>query len=337
MKVGILTFYDAHNYGAVLQAYVLKKYIKQLGYDAKIITYHHKDIPDGFPKEPNAERWEKFDKFINELVDNEKNVYTTEEELEQLDIDVWICGSDQIWNTKITRGFNRGYFLDFNTNGKKISYAVSMGLKELPKEYEEKFKNSLEQIDEISVREEALEKYAKKFVDKEIIRTLDPTLLLEENGYEEFISDNKYGDYVLVYPVGHDERLKPVATKIAEEKNTKIIELNDRKMENYYCDQISSAGPEEFLTLIKHAKAVVCNSFHGTVFSILFKKDFYTIAKENNSSRMETLLKIVDMEDRLITKVEDIEKVKELEFEKAYEKLNVEREKSIKFLKNALN
>lgn len=119
MKVGILTFHDAHNYGAVLQAYALKKYIQKLGYEVKIINYHHETIPDGYPKEDNEKRWEKFNKFIKTLIDNEEKVYTKEEDLEQLDIDFWICGSDQIWNTEITRGFNRGFFWTSKQMAKK--------------------------------------------------------------------------------------------------------------------------------------------------------------------------------------------------------------------------
>ena len=181
IKVGILTFQDAHNYGAVLQAYALKKYISKLdNVEVKIINYHHYNIPDGFPRKRKIDkitlknnerykysepdhymRWDKFDKFIKELIDNEKRVYTNEEELEKLDIDVWICGSDQIWNTDITRGFNKGFFLDFNTNGKKVSYAVSMGIPRLPEKYEEEFKKCLNNLDYISVREENLMKYAK--------------------------------------------------------------------------------------------------------------------------------------------------------------------------------
>ena len=84
MKVGILTFHDAHNYGAVLQAYALKKYIKQLGYDVNVINYHHKTIPDGFPRENNEIRWEKFNKFIKELTNGEQTVYTCEEDLEKV-------------------------------------------------------------------------------------------------------------------------------------------------------------------------------------------------------------------------------------------------------------
>ena len=336
-KVGILTFHDAHNYGAVLQAYALKKYIKSLGYDVKIINYHHKTIPDGFPREGHEVRWDKFNKFIKELTDYEEKVCTSEEDLEKLDIDFWICGSDQIWNTEITRGFNKGFFLDFETRGKKISYAVSMGIPNLPKEYEEDFKNSINKLDYISVREETLKKYAEKFTDKTVTKTLDPTLLLNEKDYEDLIIDNKYGDYVLIYALGPDDRLTQITKKIAKEKNIKIIELNDKKQENYFCDQISDAGPDEFLSLIKNAKAVVTNSFHGTIFSIIFKKEFYTITRLNRNSRMENILDIVEMRDRLIDKIEEIDNVKIQDYEKAYKKLEEEKEKSKDFLKIALS
>ena len=336
MKVGILTFHDAHNYGAVLQAYALKKYIQKLGYEVKIINYHHETIPDGYPKEDNEKRWEKFNKFIKTLIDNEEKVYTKEEDLEQLDIDFWICGSDQIWNTEITKGFNRGFFLDFKTNGKKISYAVSMGIPELPKEYEKKFKESLEKLDEISVREESLKQYAEKFIDKKIEITLDPTLLLDVSDYENLLVENSYGEYVLIYALGPDERLTKIAKKIAKEKKVEIIELNDKAKKDYFCKQISDASPEEFLSLIKNAKAVITNSFHGTIFSIIFKKEFYTITRLNRNSRMENILKIVGMEDRLIDDISDLEKVKEQNYEKAYMRLNKEKQKSKDFLKNAL-
>lgn len=336
MKAGILTFHDAHNYGAVLQAFALKKHIQKLGYEVKIINYHHETIPDGFPREGNERRWDKFNVFIKDLIDNEEKVYTKEEDLEKLDIDFWICGSDQIWNTEITRGFNKGFFLDFETNGKKISYAVSMGIPNLPEEQEEQFKASLEQIDEISVREESLKQYVEKFIDKKVETTVDPTLLLDESDYNDLLLDNNYGEYILIYALGPDERLTAIANRIASKKGVKIIELNDKRKENYFCEQVSEAGPQEFLTLIKNAKAIVTNSFHGTIFSIIFKKEFYTITRLNRNSRMETILGIVDMKDRLIDKIEDLDKIKEQDFEEAYIRLNNEKQKSKDFLKSAL-
>ncbi len=337
MKVGILTFHDAHNYGAVLQAFALKRYIQKLGYDVKIINYHHETIPDGFPREANVERWEKFNPFIQKLIDYETKLYTNEEDLEKLDIDFWICGSDQIWNTEITRGFNKGFFLDFKTNAKKIAYAVSMGIPELPKEFEEKFKESLNQIDEISVREDSLQQYAQKFTTKTVEKTLDPTLLLEENDYNDFILENQYGEYILIYALGPDERLTQIAQKLATKKGVKIMELNDKRKEDYFCEQISTAGPEEFLTLLKHAKGVVTNSFHGTIFSILFQKEFYTLTRLNRNARMENILKIVSMEDRLIDNIEDFEQVQKQDFQKAKQALEMEKQESEKFLKRALH
>lgn len=337
MKVGILTFHDAHNYGAVLQAFALKRYIQKLGYEVRIVNYHHETMPDDYPRENNEIRWEKFNKFIQELVDNEEAICTKEEDLEKLDMDFWICGSDQIWNTEITRGFNKGFLLDFNTNGKKISYAVSMGIPELPREFEEDFKKSLNKIDEISVREESLQQYAQKFTDKNIEKTLDPTLLLDRSDYDDLILENKHGEYVLIYSLIPDKRLTQIAKRVSEEKGIKIIELNDKRIENYFCEQISNAGPDEFLTLIKNAKAVVSNSFHGTLFSILFKKEFYTVPMLNRNSRMKSLLKIVCMEDRLIEEFEDLEKIKEQDFERAYLELEKEKRKSRDFLKRALS
>ena len=335
MNVGILTFHDAHNYGAVLQAYALKTYIQKLGYNVKIINYHHETIPNGFPKSDNEKRWEKFNEFIKELIDYDEKTHINEKELEKLDIDFWICGSDQIWNPEITRGFNRGFFLDFKTKGKKISYAVSMGIDRLPKEEEEKFKKAINQIDEISVREETLKQYAEDFTTKKVTQVLDPTLLLEEADYEKLLLNNQYGEYILIYTLGPDERLTKIAKKVALEKNVKIIELNDKKIENYFCEQVSEASPSEFLTLIKNAKAVVTNSFHGTIFSILFEKEFYTITRYRNS-RMRSILKIVDMEDRFIDKIEEMDKVKKQDYKKAFKRLNKEKQKSKDFLINAL-
>ena len=336
MRVGILTFHDAQNHGAVLQAYALKKYIKKLGFDVNIVNYHHKNIPDGFPRKPNPERWDKFNLFIKELIDFEEKVYTDERELEKLEFDFWICGSDQIWNTEITRGFNKGFFLDFNTKGKKISYAVSMGIPKLPEKYETDFKRSLNKFDKISVREESLKEYAQKFTNKTIIKVLDPTLLLEPDEYDKLMLEKSYGEYVLIYALEPDERLSAIAKQIADEKKARILELNDKRQQNFFCDQISDAGPQEFLTLVKNAKAIITNSFHGTVFSIIFKKEFYTISRLNRNLRMENILDIVGMRDRLIDKIEDLKNVQVQDYNKAFEKLDLEKEKSQCFLKNAL-
>ena len=336
MKIGILTFHDAHNYGAVLQAYALKTYLNNNGFETRIINYHHYTIPDGYPKENNIPRWEKFNKFISELIDEEEKIYTSEEELEKLDMDFWICGSDQIWNPELTRGLNKGFFLNFKTDGKKISYATSIGHKKLDKKIERKFANNIEQIECISVREKTLKNYLKEFTDKNIELVLDPVFLLEKEDYDKLTTENKYGEYILIYELVPDIRLTNIAKLISEKTNLKIIELNDKHKENYFCTQISDAGPKEFLTLMKNAKVIISNSFHATAFSIIFNKEFYIVSRENKNARMENILEIVGMQDRLIEHIEEIYKVKTIDYDKANEQLNIEKNNSKKFLKNAL-
>lgn len=356
-KAGILTFHDAHNYGAVLQAYALKKYIKKLGIDANIINYHHTTIPDGFPRErvikektqeeiekykysekDHYERWEKFNEFIKKLTNNDENVYITENDLEKIDLDYWICGSDQIWNTDITRGINKGFFLDFNTNGRKISYAASMGIPRLEEKYEKDFVDAINNIEYVSVREDALKDYINSLTNIEVEKVVDPTLLLEEEDYNELLKENMINErYLLIYALGPDERLTQIAKQKAEEKSLKIIELNDFKRKDYFCEQVSNAGPQEFLTLIKNAEVVVTNSFHGTIFSAMFEKDFYTITRLNRNARMESLLDMFDMTDRLIDSLDDLKNVREQDYKKALINVKKETQKSKSFLKKVLN
>lgn len=355
-KVGILTFHDAHNYGASLQAYALKKYISSLDYDVRVINYHHENLPYGFPKnrplkentieeierhkyseEDHYERWEKFESFIEELVDYEKDVHRNENALSKLDIDFWISGSDQIWNTDITGVMNKGYFLDFDTKGRKITYAVSMGINKLEERFEDEFKRVLENIDYISVREDTLKDYAKSFTDKEVVRVVDPTLLLKKEDYSDLVKENKFDEkYLLIYALGPDDRLTEIAKQKAKEKNLKIVELNDFKLKDYHFHQVSNAGPDDFVTLIKNAEVVVTNSYHGTIFSIIFEKEFYTITRMNRNSRMETLLDILDMRDRLIENVEELSKINGQDYKKGYERLDKEVKLSKEFLNKAL-
>lgn len=283
-------------------------------------------------------RWNKFNTFIKDLVDNENRVYTNEDELEKLDINYWICGSDQIWNTDITMGFNKGFFLDFDTKGIKISYAVSMGIPKLDEKYEDEFEKAINKIDYLGVREEKLKEYIKGFTKKEVTRTVDPTLLLKQEDYNDLLLESKIKEkYLLIYALGPDDRLTEIAKKKAIENNLKIVELNDMNKKKYFCDQISSAGPEEFLTLIKNAEIIVTNSFHGTIFSAIFEKDFYTITRLNRNSRMENVLDILEMRDRLLESVEDLKNVKKQDYEKAYKNLKKETQKSKEFLCNALD
>ncbi len=361
MKIGILTYHDAHNYGAVLQAYALKTYLNKQGHDATLVNYHHKDVPDGFPRErkmkkcetkeeldiflkemeysakDHDERWIKFDSFIKQLIDNNSYVYDSEEELEKIqDIDVFICGSDQIWNSDITGELNKGFFLYFNTKAKKISYAASMGIDALREDEEADFKKYINNLDSIGVREDSLKEYSEKFTDKKVTKTLDPTFLLEKKDYEDLLTEVKFEKYILIYALGPDSRLTKLANYIAKEKNLKIVELNDCKKENYQFEQVSNAGPSDFLSLIYNADFVITNSFHGTIFSIIFNKEFYTLTRLNRNSRMKSLLGNIGLGDRLLDQNIDIDINKTINFKDAEKLLEKDVEIAKTYLKESI-
>ena len=352
MNIGILTFHDAHNYGAVLQAYALKKYLENQNHNARVINYHHSNIEDGFPQSRNKEklgktnlemkfsekahleRWEKFDDFIKKLTNNEKKVYDSEEELEKIeDIDIFICGSDQIWNPDITQGLNKGFFLYFKTRAKKMAYAASMGIEKLKDEDEVDFEEYLNGLDFISVREQSLKLYSEKFTKKEVIQVLDPTFLLEKEQYNELLHEVEAKKYLLIYALGPDERLTKLAKYISKEQNLEVIELNDFEEKDYQFRQISNAGPSDFLSLIKNAEVVITNSFHGTIFSILFEREFYTLTRGNRNSRMESLLRTAGLQERLLHKNLSIDLKNKINFIKVKDNFTKKINQSKDFLK----
>lgn len=364
MKIGILTFHNAHNYGAVLQVYALKKQIEKIGHNVEVINYHHSNILADYPKNKIIKqglkidktkkisnlirnvysnkfyrnRWNKFDTFIRYNITNNEPIYTIEE-IQKLNFDTYICGSDQIWNPDITGGdLSQEFFLYFDTTAKKISYGASMGRKELPSHLENKFKKYIDGIHHVSVREEELKNYAQKLTNKDIKVVLDPTMLLHKEEYDKIATHKLYEKYLLIFSLVEDELLTEVAKTIANKLNLNIIEVNDRKKMNYFCEQVSDASPNDFISLIKNAEFVITNSFHATVFSILYEKKFYTIArKSGNNERMRNLLSMIGEEDRLIDDKQKINFNEEINYKEVKEKIEIKRKESIEFLEKTLN
>lgn len=365
--VGILTFYNAHNYGAVLQAYALKKKIESLNMECSIICYKNKLIEESYPynrkfiiknksikgfvklpidafnvfysKKMYHEKWNKFNKFINELSDNCNDIYTAKNELNNINFDYIICGSDQIWNPILTGGLDGAFFVDFKTKAKKISFAASMGLKKLPEEEEKKFFKLIKNFDYISVREESLKKYINSNYEKEVNVVLDPTLLIDKEEYDDIIENPKSDKkYILVYCLMENRNMVKLAHKIAKEKGLEVIEMRFFKDITYVShNQKANLSPGEFLGYIKNAEMVISNSFHGTVFSIIFNKLFFTIPLGAVSSRMENLLETLGLSHRLKRAEEDFDINEDIDYSIVNKKLIKSREKSIEFLLKALS
>lgn len=363
-KIGILTFHNAHNWGAALQVYALKKYLIKKGYNVSVINYKNHTIESNYlysqpikykvkslksclkyfflvlerlyARKQYVQKWEKFNRFIQKIIDNQVEVSKLRE-IEKMKYNYIICGSDQIWNYTLTNGFDKAYFCDFKTDAVKISYAASMGLKCLPKQEEEEFKNYIQNFDYISVREEELKKYINSLVDNKVEVVLDPTLLLEKEDYNEIEQEINIGRYLLVYTLKDDKKLMKISKYIAKKMNLKIIELRyEKTLKRIGKHQIANVGPEDFLGLINNAEFIITNSFHGTVFSIIYNKLFYTIPVNAVNSRIENLLTLTKLNRRLINSIEDVNLEDDINFEMAMNCIKKNKKISEEFLEMAL-
>ncbi|WP_273212133.1 polysaccharide pyruvyl transferase family protein [Runella zeae] len=360
MKIGILTFHSAHNYGAVLQAYATKEFLKGLGYDANIIDYRPGYIKDEYEvkytfkgnliklplrfikyfilRHSRKRRFNKFEIFINDIL----NPVSSELSI-PADLDVYVVGSDQIWNPKITKGFDRVFFVDFNfqkRNKVYISYAASMETSNLTSKESKFLAESLNRFDSISVREYELLKLLQPLINKEIYKVLDPTFLLTANRWKELAkikrNDSKY---VLVYQVREDSRTIKIAKQIASQLEAKIVQLVAWVSLSNFVDSTVAhdASPEEFLGYIKNAECVVTTSFHGTAFSVIFQKNFYYVAlKDGKNTRASSLLNSINLENRMID-IDSRPTFTTIDYKDSEILLNEQIDRSSEFLKMALS
>ena len=374
MKIGIVTWFHYKNYGTVLQAYSLRKFLENKGYDCRLINYipvsnenlwekflngnvkkgierrienhHFNSLPLSI-REDITERNKRFEKFI------EKNIKLTkliekDADLQKLnkDIDCFICGSDQIWNPE---NLNNIYFLNFvNDKNKKISYAPSFGVSELPRNKKENIREWINRFDRISIREEKGHDILKSLTQKDVQVVVDPTLLLSKKNWEELlINPNINEDYILCYFLGDREEYWNQLKRIKNLTGYKVI-IIPIKFNSYLQDGElrTSTSPSEFVGLIKNAKLVLTDSFHGTIFSLKFEKDFYVFKrfkdtnKGSQNSRIYNILKLVNLEERLLDDTHIIKSKEDINinnYNEVNKILEHKIESSVDFLTKALN
>lgn len=365
-KIGIITFHRAHNYGAILQVYALQKKLSQK-YDTKIIDYRNKELEKSYDiisvNRKNIrtiikslvssiiyhnrilKRYKVFEKFIYEEMSLTRK-YNSEKELqdEPPELDVYITGSDQVWNYNISEKKINAYTLNFGRgNVKRISYAASIGTDELNEQYKEDYINNIKKLDAISVREQKAKEYLQNVINKEIEVTLDPTLLMTKQEWENCfdLSGKEKEKYILGYTLTDDIAYYETINYLSEMTGCKVIHVGKRnKGINNILRNAHEDGPIEFLKLIKNAEYVVASSFHATVFSIIFNKNFWVVPPKKTSSRITNLLEKVDLSNRIIRTFEDLKKQKydeKIDYKKVDNILEQERNKSINWLDNAIN
>ncbi|OPZ93062.1 MAG: Polysaccharide pyruvyl transferase [Firmicutes bacterium ADurb.Bin419] len=361
MKAGILTFHDANNYGAVLQAYGLQETIASFGIDTEIIDYVQPYIigryrPVRVDKTNIAAflksilstalhyknftiKQKKFDLFRKEFLKISDSKYFKSDSIDGYE--VYIAGSDQIWNFKITN-YDDVFFLKFaDGKARKISYAASIGHNNLNEKDLMFLKEHIDCFDYISVREASVIPLLNEMTQKELVNVFDPSLLLQRNEWNK-INPNSFNNknYIFVYSISASNKIDEVVNKVSKFYDSEVYVLTDKltvDVKNHIrCRDI---GPVEFIDLISNSKLVITDSFHGTAFSIIFEKNFISVPNEVGSSRIKDLLKLLNLESRVINEPEEIDG--QYTFDIIYEMprkiLESERDKSINFLKNALN
>lgn len=361
-KILITTFHRADNYGAVLQAYALEKVLEMKGYQVRILDYSDcikqnyklfKIDRSSFSKivksaisstiflKKNLARKKSFEKFRKE------NLIVTEEEYYALnsineDADIMITGSDQVWNSLITKGLSDIYTLNFGKPScKRISYAASIGRDSISKEEIEDYRKKLKKLDCISVRETTAEKLLTSiFPNKNFSVVLDPVLLRKKEEWEEdIINIPKINEkYILTYYVNYNEKYRKIVKMLSERTGLKIIDFGNRNRFNNIFLNAYTKGPIEFVSLIKNAEYIITSSFHGTVFSIIFHKKFWVVPVEG-TSRIVDLLKLLKIPECIVNSEEEFKKKDlktDIDYEKVDEILNRERQKSMGWLWNAI-
>lgn len=368
MKVVIITVLDNTNYGTYLQALATGMIVHKQGFDVEIIRYIRKFMtPQGrsklILKERGILRWlnrcvlhsqkknyelrNKDYAFLESYIPVTKE-YIGNEELfsDPPKADIYLTGSDQVWNSYYNRGIDKSFYLDFAPKmAKRISYAASIGMLEIPVEEVDETTQLLSKYQAITVREIS----AKKILSdlgfySEVV--LDPTLLLNKEEWANIASRFHFDEkepYLLTYSVEYGNEnsiIKHYAQQIAKKKGLKLFHItySGKPKDNYYDNVFHYATPDLFLNLMLHASFVVVSSFHGTAFSINFNKPFITVSPNKFNSRIQSLLKITGLESRLVTdNNRGIDSFSNINYDIVNERLDIERKKSIKILSQMLN
>lgn len=310
-KVGILTFYRANNYGAILQAYALNKYLTKKRFLVEDIDYWPKGMEKVVRKNNfigtlkniaaiflDIDRRKKFDKFINNNISLSKKCNSMKEVTNITNnYHYIIVGSDQVWNEEIVKGNLPLYFFSFNTKAKKLSYAASFGKENFTGNEIEYIKSELPKYKCISVRENSAKENLNNLGIDNVNVVLDPTMLLTKKEWMKFCKKKKE-KYVLVYLLELSDEIIDITNRICDSLGLKVVyftRLNRFKNPLY---SAYKSGPDEFVNLFYNAEFVVTNSFHGTVFSIIFNKQFISVPHSTRNTRQKTLLESLDLLDR---------------------------------------
>jgi len=381
-KIGLCICYSVKNYGSMLQAYATQQYIGKSGFDYEIIKYNKKHdlkflltscfklFNSNFRKEvirrfsykkslnsnPNFKknlyiRNSKFEEFEKANFNNVSENCSTYSQLQEKgkEFPAYLVGSDQLW---LPAGLSTNFYnLNFAAEDSvKISYATSFGVSNIPWYQRKRTSAYLNRIQFLSVREQKGVEIIKNIAHREATLVVDPTLLLSESDWNLYIPTKKLieEDYIFVYFIGNNPDQRKKVLELKEKTDCKIVVLKhiDEYIpsdEEFGDIELYDIGPAEFVNLIRYAKYVCTDSFHGSVFSIINKKSFIVFnrfgdaEKNSTNSRIDSLCNILNLKDRRFDKNQDIynQITKSIDYDEIEDTLGSLRKSSEDFLHKA--
>ncbi len=368
MKVDFITRHAIPNYGSILQTYATQKVLEKLGCDSEVINYIQLEETGGktiatnchienkgwkaklkriaylIVQQPNVTHMHKtFAKFRKKYLKQTVKEYHSLEELKQ-DLpkaDVYCTGSDQVWAKIGAKNYDEAYFLEFVPEEKRcISYAASFGKSKIDEELEKKLPQFLKKYETILVRENTAEEIIQKQGFQNVKQVLDPTLLLNQEEWSKLAEKNKLEnkEYILVYQLHHNKQMEDYLRKLKKHTNLPIYRIHPSL---YYGIKpgkfLYLPTPGQYISYIQNAKYIVTDSFHGTVFSLIFGKNFVDILPGETSTRIESILKLVGQEERIIKDFNNFDWLNQnIDYEKITPILEKERQISLQDFKQAL-
>ena len=356
MRIGILTFHCAHNYGAMLQCYALQEYLVAQGHEVSVVDYRPDYLTHGYVRhalhhwisrnplravkrlltEPflyrtRGKRWDGFDRFMRTKL----HLTPYHPASDYVNFDLIIVGSDQIWSTRLTGEKFDPVFFGKGLACRSVSYAASMSPCCLSADERKALPELLRNLDALSVREAELAEMIRPLTEKEVRVVCDPVLLLT---YEEWerrcIPVKRNRPYVLCYNLMRSEACMKQARETGKELGCEVVDITAilrLTKPGKYC--LQALDPISFISYFKEATFVVTSSFHGTVFSVLFHKPFYVVGMGNLGGRSAALLERLELKDRLLEQTSGRASLK-IDYAKVDRLLAEFRKEAVKYLDN---
>lgn len=361
MKIKTITCHEVYNYGASLQEYALLQFLNEQGWQASVLHYKPPYLSGHFNMWSVSARFDKpllkqlyllakipgrlkalkkkraFDLFHQKYIPTDVKLYTNNQELKE-DLpegDVFICGSDQIWNSFFENGKDPAFYLNFVPDTKKkISYAASFAIDELEESVKPLVKENVERMHAVSVRETSGLTILKDLGIEKAVQVLDPVFLLDRSHWDKFIFPIEE-DFIFIYDFDSNPLIKEIAIELKKQKGWKIYSLNqniDYADKNFWLE-----GPERFLSLVSQSQINLTNSFHSLAFSLIFQQHFVVVNRiEKINTRMRDLLQLVGLEAHLITNKQEYDALKTIDFSKVEEAQSAHIKRSQEFLLKAV-